>query len=86
MDVRACTFLCTYVHLYVHVRMHVYDCVKFQASVGGFMKYLHMAEEDALALIGRSVALAKQARRCYLEKVSMYVRTYMYVRTCIVCN
>ena len=38
-----------------------------QASVGGFCRELGVGRDEALNLIGRSVALAKQARQWYTD-------------------
>lgn len=51
--------------------MHGADIIttgSYQASVGGFCKYLDVSTEEALELIGQSVKLAVQAREWFLDQ------------------
>lgn len=47
------------------------DCIStntYQASIGGFMTYLKLTQEESYELIDRAVKLAKQARDIYLKE------------------
>ena len=47
-----------------------------QASVEGFCKHLNVSKDEALNLIGHSVAMATEARSWFLEKEKLQVCIY----------